>query len=168
MCIFLCPLPGNTGTASAETPDYGKNSAKPRNTNMVTNIQQSALEHKPRRHRRPGKKVMKLLNTSLFHFDGVIQRWLRSCRTIKSFRILCASTKDGTGYRDPSKEGSCSATEEILLCTVSNIFLVSPSHKLVIVQPRSVCFKKMQQSIQGPNPLLSEELHLGIHSWIQP
>lgn len=42
------------------------------------NIQQAALEHKDRRHR---KKVMKLLNISLFHFDGVIQRWLRSFRT---------------------------------------------------------------------------------------
>lgn len=82
--------------------------------------------------------------------------------SIKSFMILCASTKDGTGYRDGL------TTEEILLCTVINIFLVSPSHKLLIVQPRSVCFKNKQQPIPGPIPLLSEELHLGIHSWIQP
>lgn len=45
------------------------------------NIQQAALEHKHRRRRMSGKKVMKFLNTSLFYCDGVIQRGLRNCKT---------------------------------------------------------------------------------------
>lgn len=93
MCIFLCPPPGNREKLQQKL-QIMELFSKTKKYKHGNNMQQAALEHKHKRHRMPGKKVMKLLNISLFHFDGVFQRWLRSCRLHKiSLDNVCAARK---------------------------------------------------------------------------
>lgn len=73
-----------------------------------------------------------------------------------------SSTKDGTGYRDPSKEGSGLGTEEILLCTQSltplwfllpmNSSLYSPEVLVLQTKQAAINPKPYPTSVWGTLP----------------